>query len=286
MKQVAAIVSRGQKKPVYTTPRRPEGHGKIEALNRLIKSSFVAEVRASSVTTVDELNQAFRGWVQRYNRRVHSETDEAPWARWRRGAGRVEYIDEDLLQEAFRFRTTRTTDKAGVLSLFGGRYQVGAGLARRNVDVRYDPDDLAQIDVWADGRFRERVRPLSPEPHRRPKAPSAVPRSQKPDADDLVSNEWVERLLHEGRALDVAPDPVDELLAEGQRLDDQVVAVIEDHVLPEVFDDRQIRDFLDRFGPLDPSLVADALAIAIDFGGVDQHLDPLLDDLLSYQEDA
>jgi len=84
----------------------------------------------------------------------------------------------------------------------------------------------------------------------------------------------------------VAPDPVDELLAERQRLDDQVVAVIEDHVLPEVFDDKRIRDFLDRFGPLDPSLVADALAIAIDFGGVDQHLDPLLDDLLSYQEDA
>ena len=286
MKQVAAIVSRGQKKPIYTTPRRPEGHGKIEALNRLIKSSFVAEVRASSITTVDELNQAFRGWVQRYNRRVHSETEEAPWARWRRGAGRVEYIDEDVLQEAFRFRTTRTTDKAGVLSLFGSRYQVGADLARRRVDVHYDPDDLAQIDVWSDGRFRERVRPLSPEPHRRPKAPSSPPAREPATADDAPRNEWVDRLMEEGSALAVPPDPLDELLAERQRLDDQVVALIEDHVLPEVFDAKRVRAFLDRFGPLDPGLVADALSVAIDFGGADQHLDPLLDDLLSHQEDA
>ena len=81
MKQVVAIVSKGADKPIYTTPRRPEGHGKIEALNRLILASFVEEVKASSLSTVDELNVAFRGWVDRYQRTVHSETGEAPLAR-------------------------------------------------------------------------------------------------------------------------------------------------------------------------------------------------------------
>ncbi len=170
MKKDAAITSKGGKKPVYTAPSRPEGHGKIEALNRLIKSSLVAEVQASSLETVDQLNQAFRGGVEWYNREVRGETAEAPWTRWRRGAGRVEYIAEDLLQQAFRFRTTRSTDKAGVFSLFGCRYQVGAGFAKRRLEVLYDPDDLARVDMRADGRFRERVRPLSPEPNRRPKA--------------------------------------------------------------------------------------------------------------------
>lgn len=285
MKQVAAIVSRGAKKPIYTTPRRPEGHGKIEALNRLIKSSFVAEVKASSITTLDELNQAFRGWVERYNRRVHGETGEAPWRRWQRGAGRVEHIDEDALQEAFRFHATRITDKTGVFSLYGERYQAGAGFARRKIEVHYDPDDLGQVDVWSDGRFHERVRPLSPHPQRRPKAATeAAPPPVGHPATDPPTNPWVDLLQAEGKALQVEPDPLEAMLADQRRQDDEVVALIEDHVLPEVFDAKRVREFLDRFGPLDPAAVADALSLAIDFGGVDQHLDQLLTDLLALQE--
>ncbi len=74
------------------------------------------------------------------------------------------------------------------------------------------------------------------------------------------------------------------MLAERQRLDDQVVALIAEHVVPEVFDEKRVRDFLERFGPLDPAVVDDALALALDFGGLDQHLDPLLNDLLALQE--
>ena len=32
---------------IYTTTYRPMGHGKVEALNRLVKSAFIAEVKAS-----------------------------------------------------------------------------------------------------------------------------------------------------------------------------------------------------------------------------------------------
>lgn len=283
MKQVVATVSKGAKKPIYITPGRPEGHGKIEALNRLIRSSFVAEVEESSITTLEALNEAFRGWSHRYNLRKHGETDEAPIERWRRHAARVSFIDEDLLHEAFRFRAERTTDKTGVFSLFGQRYQVGAPVARKKVQVRYDPDDLDQVDVWAKDAFQERVRPLSPEPNRRPKAPRPDPVDTPADTAHDAVNDWVELLRAEGRALPVAPDPLDEMLAQRRQLDDQVVALIEDHVLPEVYDEQRVRDFLDRFGPLDPTTVQDALALAIDFGGVDQHLDQLMSDLLTLQ---
>jgi hypothetical protein len=283
MKQVVAVVSKGGSKPIYTTPRRPEGHGKVEALNRLIKAAFVAEAQRSAITTVDELNQAFRAWSDRYNHNVHGETNEAPLARWRRGANRIEYIDEDVLQEAFRFRATRVADKAGVFSLFGHSYQVGAGCAKKKIDVHYDPDDLDQVDVWTNGCFRERVRPLSPEPHRRPKAKPELQTTEDVEPAGSASNEWMDLLLEEGKALAVEPDPIDELLAERRRLDDEVVAVIAEHVVPEVFDDKRVRDFLERFGPFDPQTVNDALALAIDFGGVDQHLDQLLTDLLSHE---
>jgi len=48
---------------VFTEIGRPEGHGKIEALNRLIRAAFLAELRASNITTLDQLNEAFIAWA-------------------------------------------------------------------------------------------------------------------------------------------------------------------------------------------------------------------------------
>jgi aminoglycoside phosphotransferase (APT) family kinase protein len=46
-------------------------------LNRLIKSAFIAEVKASRITTLDALNAAFLARADTdYNKRIHSETGE------------------------------------------------------------------------------------------------------------------------------------------------------------------------------------------------------------------
>lgn len=117
---------------VFTTAYRPEGHGKIEAFNRLAKAAFVAEVKASEIRSLDELNEAFAAWMDlEYNRRVHGETGQTPDERWRAGIERVEYVDERRLRLAFRWKERRTPDKTGLFSLFGTRYQVGPELARR-----------------------------------------------------------------------------------------------------------------------------------------------------------
>jgi hypothetical protein len=114
-------------------------------------------------------------------------------------------------------------------------------------------------------------------PRRRPKAkPEPAPTSATEPSG--AGNEWVDHLLNEGRAIDVELDPIEELL-QRHRTDDQVVALIAEHVVPEVFDENRVRDFLDLFGPLDPQAVDEALALAIDFGGIDQHLDHFLTDL-------
>ena len=39
------------------------GHGKIEALNRFIRSAFLAELKSSRVSTLDALNEAFLAWM-------------------------------------------------------------------------------------------------------------------------------------------------------------------------------------------------------------------------------
>jgi len=218
MKQIVAVLS--NQKPIFTTPHRPEGHGKIEAFNRHCRAAFVDEVKASSITTLDGLNKAFRAWVDlKYNRRKHGETGEPPWARWRAGAHRVVHVDERHLVDAFLFRATRTTDKSGVLKLHGQRYQVGAALARKKVQVRYDPEKMERIEVWHAEQFQERVAPLEVTPHRRNKALDLPDASEHgPRAEPVV--DWLKHLTdqHQPRPLE---DAVDLALAERRQQNDE-----------------------------------------------------------------
>src|SRR5262249_113134 len=91
MRQIIATL--GIHRLVFTQKRRPEGHGKIEALNRLIRSAFLAELKSSRIETLDALNEAFLAWMDvDYNRRPHSEAREAP--------GRVKESVSDPLRPA------------------------------------------------------------------------------------------------------------------------------------------------------------------------------------------
>lgn len=232
---------------VHTTAYRPEGHGKIEAFNRLAKAAFVAEVKASSIRTLDELNEAFVAWMDLdYNQQVHGETGQTPDERWRAGIEAIRYADDDKLHAAFRWKERRTPDKTGVFSLFGTRYQVGSEMRRKHVDVFYDPADLSEVDVhWHGGDFVERVRPFEVSEHRRPRAatPEATPSPEtKPTADYL--GHLVDRRRREGFIQAIGPSPKREA-------DDALVEVLRERLAPTVFDEDATRDFLAQYGPFD-----------------------------------
>ncbi len=180
MKQIAAAL--GIERIVYTQRYRPMGHGKIEAWNRLAKRSFIAEVAASKIATLTELNEAFTAWVSKeYNTGIHGETGQTPVDRWRTGIDSIRYADEEDIRVAFLWKERRKADKSGLLSLHGVKYQVGPELAGRYVDVLYDPQDMLEIEVQRDGRLQERVRPFEVAPWRRPRpATPDAPNTEAP----------------------------------------------------------------------------------------------------------
>lgn len=270
MAQIVAVLS--DQRPIFTPPRRPEGHGKIEAFNRYCRAAFVEEVRASSIQTLDDLNRAFAAWRDlKYNRREHGETSQTPWDRWRADPGRIEVVSERLLVEAFLFRATRTTDKTGVLKLHGSRYQTTADLARRKVEVRYDPEDMGTVEVWHGSAFRERVSPLTVTPNRRPKAPQPdVPPDPEGPAVDYLAH-----LVDQHTPLPVTDEV--EAAREAQRAHAaEVVGLFADHMRPEVVDTDEVTAFVDRFGPLDLEVVAEHLAFLVQTVGTDPHIHTVL----------
>ena len=280
MKQVVAEL--GIHPIIFTTAYRPMGHGKIEALNRSIRAMFIAELKASNIRTLDELNEAFTAWADlEYNNRVHGETGQTPLERWRAGIERVRYADEERLRLAFLWKETRTPDKSGVFSLFGTRYQVGPELARRRIQVRFDPEDLHEVEVWWKERFVQRVRPFEVQPHRRPKPKkaeavvSATQDAKKPVAD------WLGHLVQQRRQEGFIEPPPRQQVEDARRqraeADQAVLALLRERLDDGVVQDETVLDFLQRFGPFDPEAVTDVLQRLLQHAPADQHVSYYLD---------
>jgi putative transposase len=110
-------------KLVHSTPGRPQGRGKIERFFRDVNGEFVVEIATADgaagrrVRDLAELNRLFTAWVETvYHRRVHSETGQAPLARWMAGGPFAVPAPADLA-EAFRWSEHRTVSKTAVVSL-------------------------------------------------------------------------------------------------------------------------------------------------------------------------
>ena len=236
----------GIHKPIHTTPYRPEGHGKIEAFNRFCINNFIAEVKVSKIKTLDHLNEAFLAWVhEEYNHRKHSELGLSPKKRWLRDASRIEYIDEEKIRIAFLWRELRTSDKTAIIKLFNRSYKVSANLAKRRVEVRYDPEHLHQIEIYLDGAFRQRAKPLQISPDRAPK--ELLPVQNDPSDDEKTDYlTWLTKKHRKKSKL----RPEDKNMGTNDNLQG-FISTMQDHIHSDVFDLDLTTEFFETFGPFD-----------------------------------
>ena len=236
----------GIHKPVYTKPYRPMGHGKIEAFNGFCTTNFIAEVKASNIITLDQLNEAFFAWVdEEYNRRKHSELGMSPKQRWLKDSSRIEYLDEEKIRIAFLWRELRTPDKTAVIRLFNRTYKVSAALAKRRVEVRYDPERLDSIEIYYQGTFRQRAKPLQISPHRAPKELLPILKDQKPEEKtDYLG--WLTQKHKTKTRISSSEKKTDN----AQTLTD-FLAILRGHLATEVFDQAMATEFFQTYGPFD-----------------------------------
>jgi hypothetical protein len=168
-----------------------------------------------------------------------------------------------------------------VFSLLGERYQTTVG--RRRIKVRFDPEALAEVEVWLDDKFVERVRPFVVQTHRRPKPrpKDDPPPASAPPATPTV--DWLAHLVERRRSDFIEPSPreiVEGAAARRARWDSEATALLAKRLDPAVFDQAVVHEFLARFGPFDPAAVAAALDAMFAHGArADQHPSVLLETL-------
>ena len=159
---------------VHSKPYSPQGRGKQERLNRVIRERFLLEAEAAGISDVDELNDRFLAWSESVlNTRVHAETTETPIARFLAG-GAPRMPDHTLVIEAFRWSARRSVTKTATVSLAGNRYQVDPSLIGKQVELRYDPEDLSSLSVYAEDRLICMATPFVIGRHVHPAVPQAL----------------------------------------------------------------------------------------------------------------
>ena len=159
-------------KLVHSRPGKPEGRGKIERFFRTVRDQFLVEVGdGEKVAGLAEMNRLFRAWLETaYHQAVHSETGEAPAARWEKATPEERAVpDPALLREAFLWSERRKADKTALVRLHGNVYQVDAWLAGRVVELLFDPFDLDRIEVRLGGKPAGTAVPFVMGRHRHPK---------------------------------------------------------------------------------------------------------------------
>jgi putative transposase len=143
---------------IQTAPYSPESKGKQERFFETVRLQFMPEVEVSEITTLAELNESFWAWLACvYHQNEHRETDQTPLARFQAGLDQVRAVDALALQTAFLWRETRKVRKDATISLQGNIYRVDAHLAGRTLELRFDPFDLSQLDLYLDGRHLGRA---------------------------------------------------------------------------------------------------------------------------------
>jgi transposase InsO family protein len=168
---------------ILGTPYSPEGRGKIERFFHFVQTDFLPELNRSEVTSLPQLNESLLAWLEVvYHRQLNPEIGQSPLERFRQQSQlTTRPVDPATLRQAFLHRDQRQVTKTATVSFQGNRYRVPDYLRGQTVELRYDPFDLSQLELWFRDTFLQRIQPdhlVNPshpdvEPDPRPAAPPA-----------------------------------------------------------------------------------------------------------------
>jgi putative transposase len=95
-----------------------------------------------------------------YHRKLHTETGQAPLERYRQDpAPATRPVDPATLRQAFLHRDQRHVTKTATISFQGNRYRVPDYLRGQSIELRYDPFDLSQLELWLHDTFLQMAQP-------------------------------------------------------------------------------------------------------------------------------
>jgi transposase InsO family protein len=127
----------------HTPPYRPQGRSKVERFFRTVRERFLAKERFKSL---DEINQAFEGFIEDYHNRIHSTLKCSPMQKRMSVKSVCQRLPETVDMEAM-FRQERRCRVYGdcTIRLKTKVFEVPACLPNSHVTVYFMPWDLSRV---------------------------------------------------------------------------------------------------------------------------------------------
>jgi putative transposase len=160
---------------IHSRPYQPEGRGKIERCFRTVREQFLANLDPKRLLSLDQLNERLQAWIENaYHRSEHSALGTTPLLRWQRDIEQVRQLPPAAdLRRLFFHRLDRLVRRDSTFLLRNRLYEAPSPLAGHTVEVRFDPVDAAEVEVWFQGQLQAAARRLDPVVNGR--LPSAKP---------------------------------------------------------------------------------------------------------------
>jgi putative transposase len=148
---------------IHSAPYQPEGRGKIERFFRTVREQFLANLDRQRTLSLEELNERFWAWLELYHGREHSALGTTPLLRWQRDIERIRQLPPNTdLRHLFLHRLDRRVRRDSTFMLHKHFYEVPAHLAGQSIEVRFDPLDLARVEIYLQGQNQGWVRTVDP----------------------------------------------------------------------------------------------------------------------------
>ncbi|HEX8811677.1 MAG TPA: DDE-type integrase/transposase/recombinase, partial [Terracidiphilus sp.] len=149
---------------VHSRPYQPEGRGKIERFFRTTREQFLANLDPKHAISLEELNDRLWIWIESvYHRSEHSALGSTPLARWQRDIEQIRQLPPATdLRRLFFHRLDRVVRRDSTFLLHNRLYEAPPHLAGHTVEVRFDPLDDAQVEIWFQGKLETTARPVDP----------------------------------------------------------------------------------------------------------------------------
>lgn len=149
---------------IHSRPYQPEGRGKIERFFRTSREQFLANLDPKRLLSLDELNDRLWVWIESvYHRAEHSALGTTPLARWQRDIEQIRQLPPATdLRRLFFHRLDRVVRRDSTFLLHNRLYEAPPHLAGQTIEVRFDPLDAAQVEIWFQGKLEATARPVDP----------------------------------------------------------------------------------------------------------------------------
>ena len=149
---------------IHSRPYQPEGRGKVERFFRTVREQFLANLDPKRPLSLDELNERLWAWIDNvYHRGEHSALGTTPLLRWQRDIEQIRQLSPATdLRRLFFHRYDRLVRRDSTFLLHKRLYEAPPHLVGHTVEVRFDPLDQVQVEIWFEGQLQTTALPVDP----------------------------------------------------------------------------------------------------------------------------